>query len=126
MSENIQMNASIHNRSKKLALTLTDSGLDWGKWTMDPPKSVAPSVVAVGPHSSGKQGSASGTQGHITYQLGDDENNWIKFSWDVPWAPGASNTYRTDIGSDDVIVTVSGWNGSGASEAPLIEVGLLG
>jgi hypothetical protein len=125
MSENIQCNASIWNRSKGLKLALTGKDLSWGKWTEDAPQLIAPGVTASGPHSSGRQGSASGTEGWVQYQLGDDENDWAKFSWDVPWAPGAANTYRTDVGSDSIIISVDGWHGSGASEAPIVSVALL-
>jgi hypothetical protein len=113
------------NRSSTRTLRLIDSGLEWGKWTEDAPKSVAPEMTAAGPHSSGRQGSASGTQGYVTYQLGDDPDDWAKFSRDVPWLAGAANTYRTDVGSKRIFITVDGWHGSGASEAPVVEIGMV-
>jgi Aegerolysin len=126
MAETIQCNASIFNRSNTQTLTLVDSGLTWGKWTMDPPKSVAQGETVQGPHSSGKEGAAAGTTGWVKYQFGDDEKLSAKFSWDVVWDPFGTNKYTTEVGDNRrVMIAVEGWSGTGSVETPVVEIALL-
>jgi hypothetical protein len=71
-------------------------------------------------HASGRQGSTSGTQGWVKYQLGDDNTMQFKFAWDVQYI--GANTWNQESSNDDLVIAVDGWNGSGTAEAPLITV----
>ncbi|MEK6707581.1 MAG: aegerolysin family protein [Pseudomonadota bacterium] len=72
-------------------LTLKDYPLAWGKWDTEPPKTIPPNG-AITFQASGVCGTASGTEGTVKYQIGDDSTNWITIGFDVPWGIGATNT----------------------------------
>ena len=119
-SENIQMICTVNNRAKQ-ELKVQSKDLDWGKFTAEP---VAIPSKAVLPafRSTGRQGSASGTQGKVVYQIGDDAAAIITISGDVPWAPGASNKVTTSTFSEDVGASIAGFVGSGPVESVTITV----
>jgi hypothetical protein len=81
-------------------LTLKDVSLPWGKWEKEPPKTIAANG-AVEFQSSGACGSASGTEGNVTYQIGDDATNWLRLGWDVPWGVGATNICRLETSDSE-------------------------
>jgi hypothetical protein len=89
---------------------------------LSPPNDLAPGVTAPGPHSAGREASPSGTEGWVKYQLGPDPNDWAQFNWDVPWTPGAANTFKVTLGNDSMMMQVDGWVGSGPAEAPVVSV----
>lgn len=126
MSENIQMICKINNRAKE-TLRLKSADLNWGKFDDSPNQYPVKAIEAkrtADPafRSSGRQGSASGTEGTVIYQLGDNADAWIKIYWDVPWAPGASNSVNTETFDPDVAASVDGFAGHGAVESVTINI----
>jgi len=124
MSEMIQMICGINNRTDQ-TLKVQSKHLQWGKWEdvgNFPPVDIPPKTNKGAFRSSGRQGSASGTQGYVVYQLGDDPNAIITITWDVPWAPGAKNTVTATTFNEDVSASVEGFVGSGPVESVTVRV----
>jgi len=123
-SENIQMICGINNRTDH-ELKVKSKSLEWGKFEDSPnfPPVNIPAKTNKGAfRSSGRQGTASGTEGTVVYQLGDDENATITIYWNVPWAPGASNKVTADTSDEDISASVEGFTGSGSVESVTIKV----
>jgi hypothetical protein len=124
MSEMIQMICGINNRTDSV-LTVKSEHLEWGKWEdvgNFPPVAIPAKTNKAAFRSSGRQGSASGTQGNVVYQLGDDPNAIITITWDVTWASGAKNTVSASTFNEDVSASVEGFVGSGPVESVTIKV----
>jgi hypothetical protein len=123
-SENIQMICGINNRTDQ-ELKVQSASLRWGKFEDSPnfPPVNIPAKTNKGAfRSSGRQGSAAGTEGTVVYQIGDDENATITIYWDVPWAPGASNKVTASTSDEDISASVEGFVGSGAVESVTVKV----
>jgi hypothetical protein len=124
MSEMIQMICSVNNRTDQ-ELKVKSSHLNWGKWDdvgNFPPVNIPAKTNKGAFRSSGRQGSASGTQGNVVYQIGDDAEAIITITWDVPWAPGAKNTVTATTFNEDVVASVEGFVGSGPVESVTVRV----
>lgn len=124
MSENIQFICTINNRTSE-TLKVQSTELKWGKfddspnfWPIDIPARSEKGAF----RSSGRQSSSSGTEGTVTYQLGDKKDEWIKIYWDVPWLSGARNTLKVETFDEDVLAAVHGFTGGGAVESVVITV----
>jgi len=124
MADSLQFHCTINNRCD-VPLKVKDTHHDWGRWyptESETPKQVPANQTVKAFASSGRTSSASGTEGYATYQLGDDSSAWIKIYWDVPWAPGASNTVNIETSDDDIVAAITGLVGSGSTENVLIKV----
>jgi hypothetical protein len=120
MSENIQMICSINNRTNQ-ELKPQSKHLSWGKFTSEPTAIPAKKTLEAF-RSSGRQGSASGTEGTVVYQMGEDPKALITIFWDVPWKNGGNNVIKTGTFNEDVSASISGYDGRGAVEAVTITV----
>ena len=124
MSENIQMICVINNRLNE-ELKVQSENLQWGKW-YDPPNfkpvNIPQKFVKEAFHSHGRESSASGTQGTVVYQIGDNATETISISWDVTWAAGGSNKVSAATFNEDVAASITGFTGSGAVESVTITI----
>ena len=125
MAETIQFICNINNRTHE-TLKALPIDLRWGKCYDSPnvcPVDV-PSKEVVTPafRCSGKRGSASGTEGTATYQMGDDEKAWIKIYFDVTWCWGCSNKMHVEAFDEDIALEVEGFKGDGSVESVTIKV----
>ncbi len=90
MSENQRCQCTVHNTSSHDLINV-EYGKEWGKWaTPDEEPSAPPSVIRAGASGwwmlTGRQGSASGAEGWVKYQVGDV--GVIQFKFDNPWGSG--------------------------------------
>ena len=90
MSENQRCQCSVKNSSSH-DLVNVEYGKEWGKWaTPDESPSAPPSIIKAGETGwwmlTGRQGSASGAEGWVKYQVGDV--GVIQFKFDNPWGAG--------------------------------------
>lgn len=83
MSENFACDMFVNNKTGAV-MSLTDSGLDYGKWTISPPPQINTGTVAEF-KAEGAKGSATGTTGSVTYTLGDNATT-IKISFSIPYS----------------------------------------
>jgi hypothetical protein len=124
MADSLQFHCTINNRCD-VPLKLKGSSHSWGRWyptESDQPKEVPAKQATKAFSSSGRTSSASGTEGYVIYQLGDDANAWIKIYWDVPWAPGSDNKVNLEESHEDIVVAMEGFVGSGSTESIILKV----
>lgn len=124
MSESIQMRCSINNRTNQV-LKVDSDRLKWGKF-YDSPNFAPVDIPAMSNQkafrSSGKLGTASGTEGTVVYRMGDDPYAIITIYWDVPWKKNQNNVIRVTSFHQDVSVSVVGYTGQGPVESVTITV----
>ncbi|MFD5088690.1 hypothetical protein ACFWOG_39555 [Kitasatospora sp. NPDC058406] len=123
MSERAYLAVSINNRTK-VVLKVQNYELEAGTWKGVgdfPPVDVPPG--GNGPaafHCSAKEGTASGIEGYVIYQMGEDPSTTIKITWWLLW--GGSNDIKIEPSDPDISVSMKGWVGHGASESPVLTV----
>ncbi|GAA1459255.1 aegerolysin family protein [Nocardiopsis exhalans] len=124
MADSLQMICHINNRTKQ-TLKVQSESLDHGKW-YDPPNhypvDVPSKETVLAFRSSGKSDTATGTQGQVVYQIGDDAEATVTISWDVPWLAGSSNTVTTKTSHQDIAASVDGFAGHGRVEDVTVKV----
>jgi Aegerolysin len=118
MSENMQCHMNVQNATGG-TLNLTNSNLDWGKWADNPPTQIGNGSAATF-EAQGRKGSATGTQGQVTYTFPDNQTSFT-INFDIPYSgansgsltmngPGMSNysAQETDSTYKNVVSFPSG------------------
>jgi hypothetical protein len=109
----MQCNINIQNTTGGL-MSLSSSPLSWGKWNSSPVAQIKNGTQS-SCQAMGAKGSATGTQGSVTYQLPDNQTS-ITINFDIPYSgsnggglsisgPGAStySAQETDSGYVNVV-----------------------
>ncbi len=124
MADSLQMICHINNRTNQ-TLKFQSEHLVWGKWADPPnqyPVDVPPKESVLAFRSSGRSNSASGTEGYVVYQVGDESETTVTIYWDVPWAAGSSNKVTTKTSHQDIAASIEGFAGSGRVEDVIVKV----
>jgi hypothetical protein len=94
-NEDCRFYGTIKNETGRV-LALETESLSWGKWESSPPALIREEGSF---RASGRQGSASGTEGVIVYkQRRGNTDNFLKITWDVPF--GGDATYKVTVSPD--------------------------
>ncbi|HSQ97745.1 MAG TPA: aegerolysin family protein [Rickettsiales bacterium] len=94
MAENINITCNIKNETGK-NLTVHSTHLKWGKFQIAPSEIQAEETICIGQFkASGRSGSASGTEGYVTYRASD--GTLFKIIFDICWGTKANSiSYET-------------------------------
>ncbi|MFF0149408.1 aegerolysin [Amycolatopsis sulphurea] len=101
---------------------LKSTALQWGKFDSGPVKRVPAHQTAQAFIATGLDQSSAGTEGEVTYRIGDDKTAWFTIYWEVPWPDEAKNMIKVESSEEDILVKVTGFAGSGPRETLSIEV----
>ncbi|MER5543471.1 aegerolysin family protein [Streptomyces sp. NPDC001118] len=109
-------------------LKVKSKELYWGKWVdrgNHEPIEIPAGERRQAFRTSGRQSSASGTEGKVVYQIGDEQTATVEIYWDVPWVSGSSNTVRVTPSNKYILAPMEGFVGSGSTESVTITVGRI-
>ena len=118
LGESDQMICMINNLTT-VQLNMKIIQLQWGKWTFGPVP-IPPNQSIQAFSSSGRQSSPSGTEGSVTYMLGENGDDWITITFNVPWSGDNSVTAKTF--SPYFSATILGFTLHGSVESVTITV----
>jgi hypothetical protein len=93
--ENYQCQIMINNRARD-HLKLLKTEIPWGQFREGPVPDLPPMTETKAFVATGSIGPA-GTEGTVTYQIGDDANTTVSVYFDIPTRPLSSNTVHADI-----------------------------
>ncbi|AYG70175.1 hypothetical protein CCGE531_29495 (plasmid) [Rhizobium sp. CCGE531] len=119
------------NNTSGGVLTLNSDGLDWGKWTTNPPTQITNNQIATF-SAEGAKGSATGTQGSVVYYFSDNVT-YLTISFDIPYTganSGGLNMAGTGMSNysaqetDDTYKNVVSFPSSGDSVTTYFAIGL--
>ena len=94
MSENMKSKVVVKNYVSN-ALTVKSESLEWGKWVQTPVNCPGAHITNLAFYSEGAEGSATGTQGQVNYDIAGVAGGVLTINWDVPFT--GENSFNASI-----------------------------
>jgi len=107
MSENMKSKVIVQNYVNH-ELTVKSESLEWGKWVQTPVNCAPLHITNLAFYSEGAEGSATGTQGQVNYNIAGVANAVLTINWNVPYSGDNGFSASITPANSGLIATMTG------------------